>query len=311
MEDFELTRADLFAANFRDIINKANCPSWWYFFHAPSQLDSPGLKEVETISEQLWRTAADLYGQLYEYSPDLEDIPALLARIRQQDSRLEIPSDIRGYVFNSFPHGDNEAATRHEIACNVGRNIEEYSEQIECITSFLQDLSPAVEVAATHSRNRRQSAAGGWTDRNSVGGRAAGRDGAREPAAGETPERLYIQTTYSQEQLKRLYAGLVKGGFVEDGREQDFLLCFNPTAEKQGGFVWTLTGEKNREQIVIQAVCDLFDLLGIKMEDFGIYIQALCYNIPAFTKSAKNKAKRGWSRYRETLKTIIQTIQNQ
>ena len=87
-------------------------------------------------------------------------------------------------------------------------------------------------------------------------------------------------------------------------------MCFEPEADKpQGGFVWTARGEKNREQIVIHAACDLFDLLGIR-GDFGKYIEALCLNIPSFTKSARRKA-RGRSRYYFELEDILKTIETQ
>ena len=111
--------------------------------------------------------------------------------------------------------------------------------------------------------------------------------------------------------MELLYRGLVEGGFVEAGKEEDFLLCFDPEADRQGGFVWTATGEKNRKEIVIQALCDMLKLLGIETDNIGGYIEALCINIPTFTKSAKKKAGQGFSRYRFELKYILESIQNQ
>ena len=172
-------------------------------------------------------------------------------------------------------------------------------------------------------------AAAGWPGRNSVGGLepAGGMEG--EPASRPAPraadriqptpaslndpgsaDRIFIPTELSRPQLERLYLELVKGGFVEAGREDDFLLCFDPGAENQGGFVWVLRGEKNKGQVVIQALCDFLYLLGIGPDDFGQYIEALCYNIPVLTKSARKKARRDLSRYYGRLKEILEIIKS-
>ena len=213
MEDLELTRADRFAAAFRGIINKTNCPAFWAFFHTPGQLDGSRLKEAETITENLWREASNLAGQLYECSPDLSDIPALLARIRQQNSRLEIPSDLRGYIFKAFPAGNAKQAARQEIACNVGRTIEEYREQVEDITNYLQSIYPATVEAAPLEAGRT------WI--------------VPEPAPGQ-PERLYIETDRSPDQLKEIYRKLVNAAYLAPGKQADFLRCFDPEAATQG-----------------------------------------------------------------------------
>ena len=134
---------------------------------------------------------------------------------------------------------------------------------------------------------------------------------ALPPAAAGSRGYIYIPTSYSRAQLELLYRGLVEGGFVEAGKEEDFLLCFDPEADRQGGFVWTATGEKNRKEIVIQALCDLLDLLGVEFDYYGGFVEALCINIPTFTKSAKRKAGRGFSRYHGELKEILKSIQNQ
>ena len=329
-----LSRMDHYIQAFRDLFseNITAFDSWWTVFDDPAAAEMADLREVRTILEDFPEAARPLFREIREMPPRIEETPTILAHICKDIQGLQIPPGLwdfeEGPVLDSFlerfpqlQQEDGFGAICGGIACGVYSLISNF----HCL--YL-DLNGPLQPGDYSSPIRRafpnwfapveatQPEAGADTPeagrgRNSVGGRAAGRmERASQPTG--SAGRIYIPTHYSRSQLERLYRGLVAGGFVEDGREQDFLLCFEPEADKpQGGFVWTVRGERNPKEIYIQALCDLFDLIGIDTEDFGKYIEGLCINIPTFTKTAKRKARRGISRYYEELRAITKTLENQ
>ena len=339
MENNALSRMDYhieaIQALFHDNITVFS--SWHNVFgEIPEDAEMKDFREVRDILNDFPEPANALFHDIQDNRPTIEETPTILAYLYRTIRGLQIPSAFYDYeegplldwFRERFPHLRENAdfdSLCYSICVglyNIVFNFEYLYRELDSILPGKENAPlwgddnnpirrafplcfPAVEAAADTppeaGRAARVSEAGAsWTD---------GSQG--QPAAAGSAGRIYIPTHYSRSQLERLYRGLVDGGFVEDGREQDFLLCFEPEADKpQGGFVWTARGEKNREQIVIHAACDLFDLLGIR-EDFGKYIEALCVNIPTFTKSARRKASRRRSRYYIELEDILKSIENQ
>ena len=339
MENNALSRMDYhieaIQALFHDNITVFS--SWHNVFgEIPEDAEMKDFREVRDILNDFPEPANALFHDIQDNRPTIEETPTILAYLYRTIRGLQIPSAFYDYeegplldwFRERFPHLRENAdfdSLCYSICVglyNIVFNFEYLYRKLDSILPGKENAPlwgddnnpirrafplcfPAVEAAADTppeaGRAARVSEAGAsWTD---------GSQG--QPAAAGSAGRIYIPTRYSRSQLERLYRGLVEGGFVEDGREQDFLLCFEPEADKpQGGFVWTARGEKNREQIVIHATCDLFDLLGIR-EDFGKYIEALCVNIPTFTKSARRKASRRRSRYYIELEDILKSIENQ
>lgn len=338
-----LSRMDHYIQAFRDLFreNITEFDSWGTVFYDPAAAEIADLREVRTILEDFPEAARPLFREIREMPPRIEETPTLLAHICENIHWLQIPPGLwdfeEGPVLDSFrerfpqlQQEDGFGAICGAIACGLYSLVMNFHSLYLDLNGPLQpgDFSSPIRRAFPNwfaPVEAAQPEAGADTPeagrgRNSVGGsqldgptplEGAGGQPAGASAAAGGSWRLYIPTTYSRSQLERLYRGLVDGGFVEDGREEDFLLCFDPGADKQGGFVWTARGEKNRREIVIQAACDLFSLLGIRMEDFGLYVEALCLNIPTFTKSARKKARQGWSRYYDQLKEILKTIETQ
>ena len=311
-----LSRMDLYIRAIEDLFDNLAFDGWQNVFgDIPEDAEINDFREVLDSLNDFPEAARPLLQEIQEKPPRIEETPTILAYMCKAIRGLKIPPGFWDFeqgpvlaVFRDrFPHLQQEDGFEdiclkigcglYSIVLNFDRLYMELAAPLESgeLNPIRRDFPycfPAVEVAPPE-------AGASWRE---------GAGAIEPPAAG----RIYIPTHYSRSQLERLYRGLVDGGFVEDGREQDFLLCFDPGPDKQQGeFVWTARGEKNREQIVIQAACDLLSLLGIEIEDFGEYIEALCVNIPTFTKSARKKARQGWSRYYGTLKDILKSIENQ
>ncbi len=333
-----LSRMDHYIQAIQDLFSESITAfdSWWTVFDDPAAAEMADLREVRSILEDFPEAARPVFREIREMPPRIEETPTVLAYLYKEIQRLRIPAacfdfdggpqiDYFREQFTQLQQADGFGAVCIEIACGLYSLIVNFHRLYLDLQGPLQpgDYSSPIRRAFPNwfaPVEAAQPEAGADTPeagrgRNSVGGSQLDGptplEGAGASAAAGGSRRLYIPTPYSRSQLERLYRGLVEGGFVEDGREQDFLLCFDPGADKQGGFVWIARGEKNRAEIVIQAACDLFSLLGIKMEDFGLYVEALCYNIPTFTKSARKKARQGWSRYYGQLKEILKTIETQ
>lgn len=61
---------------------------------------------------------------------------------------------------------------------------------------------------------------------------------------------LYIPTSYNQLELRRFFADLVDGGFIDGSApdsEQDFLNAFDPTAKQQGHISWIWTDKRSKD----------------------------------------------------------------
>lgn len=331
-----LSRMDHYIQAFRDLFSESITAfdSWWTVFDDPAAAEMADLREVRTILEDFPEAARPVFQEIREMPPRIEETPTILAYLYKEIQGLNIPPALwdfeQGPALDSFrerfpqlqqDNGFEDICS--EIACGLYSLIVnfhrlylemkgplqpgDYSSPIQrAFPNWFAPVEATPLEAGADTPEAGRSQLEGPTPLEGAGGQQAGAS-----AAAGGSRRLYIPTTYSRSQLECLYRGLVEGGFVEDGREQDFLLCFDPGADKQGGFVWTARGEKNRGEIVIQAACDFFSLLGIKMEDFGLYVEALCYNIPTFTKSARKKARQGWSRYYGPLKEILKTIETQ
>ena len=330
-----LSRMDQYIQAFRDLFgeNITVFDCWWNVFESPYDSDWSELQEVRDILRDFPEAARPLFQEIREKPPRIEETPTILAYIYKEIQGLRIPAacfDFYGgpqtdYFREQFAQLQQEDGFEdlcREISCGLYSLVVNFHSLYLDLKAPLQPgdysspirqdfpnwFAPVEAIPIEDGADTPPEA--GRAARVSEAG-ASWKDGSRsQPAAAGSAGRIYIPTRYSRSQLEHLYRGLVEGGFVEDGREQDFLLCFEPEADKpQGGFVWTARGEKNREQIVIHAACDLFDLLGIR-GDFGKYIEALCLNIPSFTKSARRKA-RGRSRYYFELEHILKTIETQ
>ncbi len=326
-----LSRMDHYIQAFRDLFSESITAfdSWWTVFEDPAAAEMADLREVRTILEDFPEAARPVFQEIREMPPRIEETPTILAYLYKEIKGLQIPPELwdfeQGPALDSFRERfpqllqeDGFEAICSEIACGL------YSLVVNFHSLYL-DLKEPLQPGDNSSPIQRafpnwfagepitvpdewNEIPEGWTH-TPEGWKPPQPEAGASAAAGGS-RRLYIPTTYSRSQLERLYRGLVEGGFVEDGREQDFLLCFDPGADKQGGFVWTARGKKNREEIAIQAACDLFLLLGIKEDDIGLYVEALCLNIPTFTKSAKKKVRKDKrSSYCDQLEDILYTIE--
>lgn len=326
MEKNTFRRMDYYIGALRDLFDTlAGFDSWWNVFDTPEDAEMQDLAQVLDSLNGFPEAARPLFQEIQEKPPFVEETPTVLAHIYSGIKGLRIPpgfydfdsGPLLGFFREQYPQLQQEEGfdkTCMEIGCGL------YSVLVNFHCLYL-DLKKHLQPGDYTSPIRKdypncfapldpivipedwEKIPEGWTPHQPEAGKG-------RPAAGSRGW-IYIPTQYSPTQLAQLYRGLVEAGFVEAGKEEDFLLCFDPEADRQGGFVWTATGEKNRKEIVIQALCDLFDLLGIGLDDFGGYIEALCINIPTFTKSAKRKAGRGFSRYYGELKEILKSIQNQ
>ena len=338
MESNALSRMDRHIEAIQDLFhdNITEFPSWYNVFgEIPEDAEIQDFREVVEILNDFPEPANALFHEIQNNRPTIEETPTILAYLYKEIRGLQIPpvfydfekGPVLDWFRERFPLLRNNAdfdnlcysicVGLYTIVFNFEYFYREYDNILPGKENTpIYDIDnpirrafplcfPAVEAAADTPPEIGRTAI---VSEAAPAGQYGGSQG--QPAAAGSAERIYIPTHYSRSQLERLYRGLVDGGFVEDSREQDFLLCFEPGADKpQGRFVWTARGEKNREQIVIHAACDLFDLLGIQ-EDFGKYVEALCENIPTFTKSARRKA-RGRSRYYFKLETILKSIENQ
>ena len=326
-----LSRMDHYIQAIQDLFSESITAfdSWWTVFDDPAAAEMADLREVLTILEDFPEAARPLFQEICEKPPRIEETPTVLAYLYKEIQGLRIPAacfDFYGgpqidYFREQFPQlqqGDGFEDICSKIACGLFSLIVNFHSLYLDMKEPLQpgDYSSPIQQAFSNwfagepitIPDEWNEIPEGWTH-TPEGWKPPQPEAGASAAAGES-RRLYIPTTYSRSQLERLYRGLVEGGFVEDGREEDFLLCFDPGADKQGGFVWTARGEKNRGEIVIQAACDLFSLLGIRMEDFGLYVEALCLNIPTFTKSAKKKVRKDKrSSYCDQLEDILYTIE--